>query len=157
MSLSVPLYANVEVRAEIRRSGVRANALRISSASPSANHSWSWLWLRSAKGSTATDFSTKAATAVSSLPSPDNRNLSASSTTTASANTPIIMLFSFLPVCGVMDVVRSTFLSSLMPSGVSSSAQAAISVGMNNTTSSRKMKRDTHSGRVSSGTRISVS
>ena len=61
---------NADVRDDTMRSGVRASALRISSASPSANHSWLRSWLKSANGKTAMDLSCPASMTVTGSRSP---------------------------------------------------------------------------------------
>jgi len=53
ISLAWPLYANEEVRAATRRSGVRASTLRISSLTPSEKYSFSGSPDMLTKGSTA--------------------------------------------------------------------------------------------------------
>ena len=68
------------------------------------------------------------------------------STTTATASTTIMLRSSFLPVTWVMDWLRSTFFSSLMPSGVFSKAQANTSASGKPTTSSSSTVFITQSG-----------
>ena len=70
--------------------------------------------------------------------------------------TPIMMKSSLRPVTWVMDSVRSTCFSSLMPSGVSSKAQAKISA-TGNPVNKRTVTRGTvQSGRFNIGKVVAV-
>ncbi len=135
---SWPLKENADVRAVMSNSGSCASELRISSVNPSAKYSSSGPLLMATKGSTATDFSAVTSTdsagvgaeAASPLASIAGcvstlfANLSHTNQASATTRTTMIVRSSLRPVCAVMELSRSTSFSSLMPSGVSSNAQA---------------------------------
>ena len=61
---------------------------------------------------------------------------------------------SFLPVCGVIDLARSTSFSRFRPSGVSSKAQEKTSAGMKPIASAMTMPRGSQAGASNIGSTV---
>ncbi len=122
-----------EVRPATCISSTLARALSNSSDSPSEKYSFSVSLLIFTNGSTAIEAVSILAIAPASSKMEALAKKIRSTTTKNKAmdNTEIITPFSFFPVRSVTDSVISTSLDFLIPSGVSSKAQAKIKVSGN--------------------------